>query len=142
MLSRSGFVALTLGSVGALSSCSASGGGVNSAESVDIPLTVSVSVSDYHVPHGYFSIDASVTNEGKRNVWVLECRGVALNSSKEQSFEFTFGLGLPAGLYVAAGKTASGGAVVKIPATPHRLTNARSFAATCEAIDWHGNPPI
>lgn len=137
-----------LGAMAVLMLVSCGGTGAR-AEVVDVPLRAKLTpaASAWHPRHcknqsclvGY---GIRVTNEGDRGVYVLECRTTLIDANGVTVFTASLPIGEPAGIYVPAGATRVGSGGVYLHIAPSLVQTVMADRTSCQALDWHGNPPI
>jgi len=135
-------VLLTVASVAA--ACS---GGSPSATVLDVPFRTLTSLHPKE-KHPYansplpirFRID--ISNPSDQDVWANDCRAQAFDGRGRLLYRFTFGLGIGGAEMRPHGSYAADWTAYARQVSPDEVRATARATATCQAWDWHGNPPI
>ena len=82
-----------------------------------------------------------VTNLSTTLASVVQCQLRAFDSSGTQVFSMSLVIGTNIGIYVPAGTTRLGNGLAPLKVKPSVLPRVARSTVTCQAWDWHGNPP-
>jgi hypothetical protein len=115
---------------------------------LDVPFHVtltSIHLKKRH-PHAVspllirFHID--ISNPSDQDVWANDCRAQAFDGRGRLLYGFTFGLGIGGAEMQPQGSYAANWTAYAKQVSPYEVRATARATATCQAWDWHGNPPI
>ncbi|MDP9301498.1 MAG: hypothetical protein M3P43_11495 [Actinomycetota bacterium] len=88
-------------------------------------------------------LDVDIRNPSDRELWANDCHGQAFDSRGNLLFDFGFGLGFPAGQYMAPHARVAANGVQALASTSGNIAGETMRAtAACAAWDWGDFPPV